>query len=172
VGPAKVTGHHSDVDASWVNGDLEVATSYASVSAASVSGGLRVTGKSVGLSADGLSGGEVYVSTSYEPVELSGFSGKTTVLVSHGDITLTPRPLTGPLEVRGEYSRITLHWPAGGPYPLEARTRSGEIGWYLADPVQVEEKDGVQEVRAYSGLTDKPGILLVTAYENIAVEGR
>lgn len=73
VGPAKVTGQHSDVEAAEVNGDLEVATEYAFVTASSVRGGLRVTGKSVGLSGNDVSGGEVYVSTSYEPVELSGF---------------------------------------------------------------------------------------------------
>jgi hypothetical protein len=171
VGPAKVTGHHSDVEAAEVNGDLEIATSYAAVSVGAVEGGLRVTGKSVGLLGSGVSGGEIYVATSYEPVELSEFSGKTTIVVSHGDIVLTPLPLTGPIEVRGDYSGITLHWPAGGPYPIEARTKSGEIGWHLAEPVPVEEKEGIREVKAFSGLKDKPAILLVTSYDNIEVEG-
>jgi hypothetical protein len=171
VGPANVTGHHSEVEAAEVKGDLEVATSYATVSVSAVQGGLRVTGKSVGLSGNGVSGGEIYVATSYEPVELSGFSGKTTIVVSHGDVVLTPLPLTGPIDVRGDYSGITLHWPAGGPYPIEARTKSGEIGWHLAEPVPVEEKEGFREVKAFSGLQDKPAILLVTSYDDIEVEG-
>jgi hypothetical protein len=170
VGPVKVTGHHTDVDAADVNGGLEIATDYGHVSARSIRGGLRVTGKSVGLSGDGLSDGDIYVSTSYEPVELSGFSGKTTVIVAHGDVVLAPLPLTGALEVRGEYAGITLRWPDGGPYPLEARARSGEIVWQLAEPVQVDDKEGIQEVRVFTGLADKPGILLVTSYDDIAVE--
>ncbi len=171
VGPSKVTGHHSEVEAVDVNGDLEVATSYASVAARAVRGGLRVTGRSVGLTGNGVSGGEIYVSTSYEPIELTGFSGKTTVVISHGGVTLTPLPLTGPIDVRGDYSGITLHWPSGGPYPIEARTRAGDVGWHLSEPVQVEEKEGAREVRAFSGATDKPGILLVTSYDNIEIEG-
>jgi hypothetical protein len=170
VGPAKVTGHHSDVEAAEVNGNLEVSTSYATVTAGSVRGGLRVSGRSVGLSGASLTGGDIYVSTSYEPVEISGFSGKTTILVSHGQVTVTPLPLTGPIEVRCDYSPITFHWPAGGPYPVEARCRSGQIRWRLADLARVEEKDGMEEVRAFSDLKDKPGILLVTSYENIEVE--
>ncbi len=171
VGPAKVTGHHSDVEAAGVNGGLEVATDFAVVSAEGVQGSLRVTGKSVGLSGNGISGGDIYVSTSYEPVELSAFSGKTTIIISHGDVALAPLPLTGPVEVQGDYSGITLRWPAGGPYPFEARTKSGEIGWRLAEPARIEDKDGGREIRAFSDLKDKPGILLVTSYEDINVEG-
>jgi DUF4097 and DUF4098 domain-containing protein YvlB len=170
VGPVKVTGHHSDIEADEVNGGLEIATEYALVSAHSVRGGLRVTGKSVGVSGDGLTDGEIYLSTSYEPVELSGFSGKATILVSHGDVTLAPLPLTGPVEVRGEYAGIRLRWPGGGPYPFTARAKSGEVVWQLAETVQVEDKEGVREVRAFSGLTDKPEILLVTSYDDIEVD--
>jgi hypothetical protein len=170
VGPAKVTGHHTDVDAEEVNGDLEVATEYGHVSARSVRGSLRVTGKSVGVSGNGVTEGEIYISTSYEPVELTGFSGKATVLVSHGDITLAPLPLTDPLEVRGEYAAIRLLWPDGGPYPFAARAKLGEVIWQLAEPVKVEDKGGVREVTAFSSLTDKPGILLATSYDDIEVE--
>ena len=172
VGPVKVTGHHTDVDAEDVNGDLEVATDYAHVSARSVRGSLRVTGKSVGVSGNGVTGGEIDISTSYEPVELTGFSGKATVIVSHGDITLAPLPLTGPIEVRGEYAAIRLLWPDGGPYPFAARAKSGEVAWQLAEPVQVEDKEGVREVMAFSSHTDKPGILLVTTYDDIEVEDK
>lgn len=171
VGAAKVTGRHSDIEVAEVDGDLEAAVEYASVAVSSVRGNLRVTGKSVALSASDVSGGEIYISTSYEPVKISGFSGKTTILVSHGDVTLAPLPLTGPIEVRGDYSGITLRLPAGGPYPLEARTRSGDIAWHLSEPVQVEDKEGVREVRAFTSVTDKPGIRLLTTYDDIDLEG-
>jgi hypothetical protein len=170
VGSAKITGHHSEVEAAEVDGNLDVATSYADVSAGGVRGGLRVSGRNVGLTGASLSEGEVYVSTSYEPVELSGFSGKATILVSHGDVSVTPLPLTGPIEIRCDYSPITFHWPAGGPYPIEALSRSGRIHWRLALPVRVEDKDGREEVRAFSDLTGKPGIVLVTSYDDIVVE--
>jgi hypothetical protein len=170
VGPAKVTGHHSDVEATQVDGGLEVATSYASVDADSVRGGLRVSGKSVSVTGEAISPGEISVSTSYEPVTLSGFSGKATILVSHGGVTLTPLALSGPLEVRGSYSPIILHWPAGGPYPIEAQCRSGRIHWRITPEARVEEKDGTEEVKAFSGFADKPTIRLVTSYDNIDVE--
>jgi len=170
VGPSKITGHHSDVEVVGVDGGLEIVTSYAEVSAASVVGGLRVTGRSIQLSGANLSGGEIYVSTSYEPVELSAFSGKSTILVSHGDVTLTPLPLTGPVEVRCDYSPLNLHWPAGGPYPLQASCRSGKIIWGLDEPARAEEKNGVDEIRAFSEAGNKPGIVLVTSYDDIRVE--
>jgi hypothetical protein len=170
VGPAKVTGHHSEVEAAGVDGDLAVTTSYASVTADGVRGGLRVSGRNVGLTGAGLSGDEVYVSTSYEPVKLSGFSGKATVLVSHGDVSVSPLSLTGPVEIRCDYSPITFHWPAGGPYPIEAQSKSGRIHWRLALPARLEDKDGREQVRAFSDLVGKPGIVLVTSYDDIVVE--
>jgi hypothetical protein len=170
VGQAKVQGHHSDVEAEEVNGNAEFTSSYASISAVKIHGGLRVTGRSLSLSGKSITGGEIYISTNYEPVELTDFAGKTTILVSHGDVALTPLPLTGPLEVRCDYSPITLYWPDAGQYPFEAQTKTWEIHWRLPEQVTVEEKDGRQEVKAFLEAKDKPGILLVTSYENIQIE--
>jgi len=170
VGRVVLTGHHSDVDAIEVGGGLEVTTEYGFVSASAVRGGLRISGKSVGLAASDLTGGNIEVTTSYEPVELKGFSGPAKLVVSHGNISLSPLPLAGPLEVSAEYAGITLFWPAGGPYPIEARTRSGEIDWRPAAPAGVLDKGGTAELKAYSETQDKPGIRLATSYADIEIE--
>lgn len=170
VGRVKLTGHHTDVEAVEVGGGLEVTTEYGFISASAVRGGLRVNGKSVGLTAGDVTGGDIQVSTSYEPVTLNGFSGPARLLVSHGDISLSPSPLTGSLEVRGEYAGISLRWPDGGPYPIEARTRSGKIGWRPATPAEVRDQGGTTELEAYSEVLDKPGISLVTSYADIEIE--
>ena len=64
----------------------------------------------------------------------------------------------------------SLRWPEGGPYPLEARTRSGRIEWRPAAPAEVRDKAGTSELQAYSEASDKPGILLVTSYADIGIE--
>jgi len=131
---------------------------------------VRITGEHLSVKGKGIVGDTIYVSSSYEDVDLADFVGKTTILLSHGNITLTPLPLTGPIEVRATYSPIVFFWPGEDRYPLEAQTKSSDIHWSLFGNVSTEEKDNLTLVRAFSEVSDKPRILLSTTYGDIQFE--
>ena len=170
VGPSRLEGSHSGVDAQVVNGNLEITDSYEPAVLKSVRGNLQINGEHVSVSAGDVVGDTIYISTSYEDVTLADFSGQTTVVLSHGNVILTPLSLTGPLEVRATYSPIRLFWPGEERYPVEAQTKSSEIYWNISGSVSTEEKDSLTIVRAFSDVTDKPRILLSTTYGDIEFE--
>jgi DUF4097 and DUF4098 domain-containing protein YvlB len=170
VGPARVDGDHSVVEAEGVTGNLEINSSYEPVVLKSVRGNVQVSGGNMSVSGRDIVGEDISISSSYENVDLADFSGKTTVILEHGDITLTPLPLTGPVEVRASYSQITFFWPGEERYPLEAQTKSSDISWNVSGNVSTEEKDHLTIVRAFSDVTDRPRIMLSTTYGDILFE--
>jgi DUF4097 and DUF4098 domain-containing protein YvlB len=170
VGPLKIDGHHSPVEAAEVNGDVVITDNYEPVTLTQVRGNVHVTGRSVAVSGKDIVGGEIYVSSSYEPVDLREFSGKTTVLLSHGELTLRPLALTGPVEARCDYTPIVFFWPGEEPYPLEAQTKNSDIRWQVSGDISIEEKNGLTVARAFTGVQDKPQIRLITTYNDIQVE--
>ncbi|MGB7295540.1 MAG: DUF4097 family beta strand repeat-containing protein, partial [Candidatus Aminicenantales bacterium] len=170
VGPIRIDGHHSPIEVSEINGDLEIIDAYASVRLTSLKGNLRLDGKHVELSGRDISGEDIFISSTYENVDLADFSGKTTVLLSHGNITLTPLALTGPLEVRASYAPITFYWPGEERYPFEAQTKSSDIHWRLPGDVTIERTDGLTTAKGFSDVSDAPHILLFTTYGDILVE--
>jgi DUF4097 and DUF4098 domain-containing protein YvlB len=170
VGASRLEGSHSEINAEAVTGNLEITDSYEPVALRAVRGNLQINGDHVSVSAGDVVGDSIYVSSTYEDVGLADFSGKTTIVLSHGEITLTPLPLTAPLEVRATYSPIRLFWPGEDHYPVDAQTKSSEIYWNLSGNVSSEQKDSLTLLRAFSEATDKPQILLSTTYGDIQFE--
>jgi len=170
VGPSRLDGSHSSIDVDGLAGNLEINDTYEPISLKSIRGNLQITGGHMSVKGKGIVGDNIYISSSYEDVDLADFAGKTTIVLSHGNITLTPLPLTGPLEVRATYSPITFFWPGEDRYPLEAQTRSSDIQWSLSGNVSIEEKDNLTLLRAFSEVSDRPRILLSTTYGDIQFE--
>jgi hypothetical protein len=170
AGRVRIDGYHSSIEASDINGDLEIIDTYAAVRLASIRGNLRLDGKHVETTGRDIVGESIFVSSTYEDINLTDFSGKTTLVLSHGDITLTPLLLTGPLEVRATYSPITLFWPGEGRYPFEAETKSSDIHWQLQGDVTIERTDGATTARGFSDASDAPRIQLFTTYGDIRIE--
>ncbi len=170
VGPVRIDGYHSSIEAADINGDVEIIDTYAAVRLASIRGNLRLDGKHVETTGRDIVGESISVSSTYEDISLTDFSGKTTLVLSHGDITLTPLLLTGPLEVQATYSPITLFWPGDGRYPFEAETKSSDIHWQLQGDVTIEQKDGATTAKGFSDVSGAPHILLSTTYGDIRVE--
>ncbi len=170
VGPVRVDGYHSPVEASDISSDIEIIDTYASVRLVSVRGNLRLDGKHVEVTGRDIVGESIFVSSTYEDISLVDFSGKTTILLSHGDISLTPLILTGPIEVRATYAPITLFWPGDGRYPFEAETKSSDIDWGLSGDVSIEQKNGTTTARGFSDVSDAPHIFLFTTYGDIRVD--
>jgi DUF4097 and DUF4098 domain-containing protein YvlB len=169
TGPAKIFGHHSDVEAEGIGGPLEIGNAYAKLTLGGVNGDLRIEGSNLEVHAERVAAQEIYVSTSYENVEILGFSGKATIVQRHGDVALEPAEWTGPIDVRASYAAIRLGWPAGVRAPFEGETKSGAIHWNLADKPAFEETNGKSVTRAYPDAAG-PGIKILTSYGDIRVE--
>jgi DUF4097 and DUF4098 domain-containing protein YvlB len=170
VGPTKIESRHAVVDIKDVTGNLEIRDDYERLKLNSLHGNLWVSGKNLAVFGRAISAEEIYISSSYEDVELTDFAGKTTVLLSHGKVSLTPLPITAPIEVRCDYSPITLFWPPGEKYPLEAQTKNGHIFWRLAGKILIEENNSLTRARAFAELVDKPRLFLSTTYSDIRIE--
>jgi len=170
VGPSRLDAEHSSIEADGVAGNLEINSSYEPIFLKFVRGDVQITGTHLNVSGKDIIGENIYISSSYEDVDLADFAGKTTILLSHGDITLTPLPLTGPVEVRATYAPITFFWPGEERYALEAQAKGSDINWNLFGSVTTEEKDRLTIVRAFSEVSDRPRILLSTTYGDINFE--
>jgi len=170
VGPAKITGSHARVEIDGVQGSLEIKHRYGEVKLNNIQGNLSVEGKNVGVLGRTIVGEKIYISSSYRPIDLAEFAGKTELFLSHGDIKLEPSPLTYPIEVKGQYTNIRLYWPAGEKYPFEARVERGDIKWNLPAELSLVEENRVTTVKAFAQETEKPSIFLSTSYGTIRVE--
>ena len=171
TGPAKIFGHHSDIEAEGIAGPLEIGNAYAKLTLGGVNGDLRIEGANLEVHAERVTAREIYVGTSYENIEILGFSGKATIVQRHGDVALEPAELTGPIDVRASYAAVRLGWPAGLRAPFEGETKSGVIHWNLADKPAFEETNGKSVTRAYPDAAG-PGIKILTSYGDIRIEPR
>jgi hypothetical protein len=170
VGPAVVNGHHAAVEAEGVAGGLSVATSYENVRVEDIRGDLTVEGKSVEVTGRSIAAREVRITTSYENLDLAGYSGSAIISLSHGDAVLAPSSLDFPIEVKNVYSTVRLFLPKGERGPIEVRSRGGEIKWGLAEPPSVNQTNGEAVVKAFLDRIQRPGILLSTTYGDIYLE--
>ena len=170
AGPTTIRGHHSDIEAKGINGPLEITDNYAQLRLSNIKGNLTIEGANMEVWADSILADEIFVSSSYQNVEILSFTGKTTVRLIHGDLALEPESVTGPIDVQASYASIRFGWPAGGKFPFEARTKSGDIHWNLADKPSLEETNGQSVTKAFLDESGKPSIRLSTSYGDIRVE--
>lgn len=170
VGPTKIIGHHSKVDVDGAKEHLDIKDNYSKIRVNNIQGNFLVDGKSLDVYGKTIVGQKISIASSYRNVELSEFSGKTTISLSHGDVVLEPSPLTHPIEVKGEYANIRFYWPVQGTYPFEAKAKNGDIEWKLPVELSFEEENGVSMIKAFVQEKDKPSILLATSYGTIRIE--
>ena len=169
VGAAKVRAIHSRVDADGVRGNLDVHTSYEPVQAANVDGDLLVQANNAAVKAQGVGGREISVSTSYENVEIAGFSARLTLTLRNGDVSLRPADLALPMNVEARYGKIVLYWPDHARASVRARSRGGRVVWQLAERPSVEKSNGESVVEAFLEGGATPDITLSTSYEDIRI---
>ncbi len=170
VGPAKLRVRHGAVEADGVHGDLDVQTSYEPVRASNVQGNLLVTGSNVEVEASDIGGREISITTSYEKVELSGFSAKLALTDRNGNIILRPTDLKFPMDVQDQYGSIDFYWPDGATSSLEARSKGGSVKWGLAEKPSVDKTNGVSLIQAFGGNANAADIVLATSYGDIRIE--
>jgi hypothetical protein len=166
---AKIRGSHADILLSGLKGPADVVADHGALTADDLQGGLKVEGRDFGVTARLVGGPEIHLQTTYQDVRLLDFSAPLTVSLGHGDLTLRPRILAGPIDVRGSYCAVTLDWPVGLRAPFEGRTTSGSIVWSLAEKPSLEKTNGSSETRAF-GDAPGPGVTVATSYGDIRIK--
>jgi hypothetical protein len=169
VGPTKIIGHSCEIEVERAEEYLDIKDSYGKVKVTDLKGNLVIDGKNLEISGRTIVGEKIDIKSSYRNIELSEFSGKTTIVLSHGEVALEPYPLTYPLEVKGDYSTIKLSWPLGKKYPFEAKVKNGDIEWKLPEEVSIQEEDHTRTIKAFIEAIESPSIFLYTSYRTIWV---
>ncbi len=170
VGPATVTARNTAVTADGVKGNLDVRTSYEPVQAFRVQGDLVVRAENAPVTVQEVGGRSIDVTTSYDKVELSGFSAEVRVSNRSGRVGLEPLDLRHGMDVRNENGEIRLAWPDGETARLEAQSRGGEVHWDLEGRPDVDQSNGVSLVKAFSANAGAPLVYLSTRYADIRIE--
>ncbi len=170
AGPAVIRGHHCDIEARGIAGPLEITDNYAQVRLDGIKGNLTIEGTNMEITAASVFADEIFISTTYQNVELRGFKGKTTVRLKHGDLTMEPEAVTGPIEVDGSYAAVRFLWPAGSRFPFDALTKYGDIHWNLAEKPSLEQHNGQSVTKAFLDMMGKPLIKISTSHGDISVE--
>lgn len=169
TGPAVIRCYHSSIEARKVHESLDIQNKYDHVRLEDIRGNLQVEGKSLEVTAKNIRGEKIFISSSHKDVKLEGFSGGTEIRLSHGDIILTPFPLTHPISVKGDYADITFNWPGEEKYPFEAHAEKGNLDWNLSAQLSFEKKNGYSLIKAFSEERGKPSISLISRYGTIKV---
>ena len=170
AGPTIITNKQSRIEVDGVRESLDIFHRYGKVELSNIQGRLSVDGKNVEVSGKSVVGDRISISSSYRDVDLAGFSGETTITLSHGDVHLNPLPLTHPIRVEGKYAKIRLLWPGQEKYPFEAHAKGGDIKWNLPFELSYEQDNSTKTVKAFTLETDKPSIYFSTSYRPITVE--
>ncbi len=164
----RVRGLQSDIALEDIRGAADVGNDHGTLKVRRV-GSLKVDGKDLGVWASGVAGPEIRLSTSYRDVDLLDFTGPATIILSHGDLRLRPRDMSGTVDVQGSYAAVEVAWPDGRRAPLSAKTVSGEIYWRLAEKPASLSANGSSELTAFSDAAGKPGLTIVTSYGDVTV---
>ena len=170
VGPVKIVANHSLIDINGANGNIDISNRYDNVRLKNITGNVLIDGKNLGISGKNVHGDEITLSSTYEDIELDNFSGKTSISFSHGDLHLSPSPLTFPLEVKGSHVDIKFFWPENERYPFEAQAEQGNIQWKLDAEIDYQKNNGLSVIKAFLEETDKPTVFLSTTYGTIWIE--
>jgi hypothetical protein len=170
VGATNVRAKNCEIDMNDVKGNCVVTNSYGSVKVVKLEGDLKIDGKNLRAYGKTIVGDKISIDTTYRDVELEDFSGETTIVHSNGKILLTPRPISLPIVVKGNYSDIHFFWPVGGNYPAEAQNKGGDIEWKLPYELSLKKENGVSVIKAFMEDTGSPLIFLSTAYGTIWIE--
>ena len=170
VGPVKIVANQSRIDIDGANGNIDISNRYDKVKLKNIKGNVFVDGKNLGISGNNVHGDKITLSSTYQDIEFNNFSGKTSISLAHGDLHLSPSPLTFPLEVKGDHVDIKFFWPENERYPLEAQAEQGDIQWKLDTEIDYQKDNGLSILKAFLEEADKPSVFVSTTYGTIWIE--
>jgi hypothetical protein len=168
TGPVKINASNAPVEISDVDGLVDIKNSYCSVDLKDIRGDLIIAGKNLGVTGDNVVGNLLNITTSYRGVDLTGFSGKTTIQADNSRVVLHPNPLTQAISVSGQYADIDFFWPEG-KYPIHAQSHGGKVVWNLPYPLAENKENGLSLIKAFPDETT-PVISLETRYGKIVIQ--
>jgi hypothetical protein len=167
-GPVKITASNSPIEIADVEGLVDIENNYGSVDLTNIRGDLLVKGKNLKVTGEDIIGSLLNITTSYRGVNLTRFSGKTTIRTDNGRIVLHPYPLIQGIAVSGQYTDIDFFWPEGR-YPIEAQSQGGSVVWSLPYPLSENRENGLSLIKAFMDETT-PSISLSTRYGKIVIQ--
>lgn len=170
VGRVIIKGSHSPVEIDGAREYVEITNKYSKVKLNDIRGNLKIDGKDMGVDGQSIVGDRIFISTTYDNIELAEFSGKTDIILSNGKIQLSPSLLTHPIKVEGEYTDIVFFWPKEGKYPVEASNKGGGIKWNLPYELSLFEENSKTTIKAFVEEKGRPSISLSTTYGTIRIE--
>jgi DUF4097 and DUF4098 domain-containing protein YvlB len=171
AGSLTIRGHHNDITVIGASGRCDLANAHGTVRVEDLAGDLKVEARNTSVVGSRLQGGTLSIVTTYENVDLRGFSGGGTVAFSHAKLVLEPEAIAGPLEVRGESGDVRLVWPASGTrHPFQAEARQGTVFWGLAEAPAVATTNGTSVTKAFLDERTAPTISIKTTHGDVRVE--
>lgn len=171
TGPLTIRGPHCGIEVKQAAGPVDISGSYARIEARGIRGNLKIDAPNSEVTAADVIAAEIDISTTHQDVGLLGFTGRAKVRMAHGELTLEPLDLSGPVDVEATYTDIVLTWPAGRRAPFEGISNGGRVAWNLPDAPEVNESNGRSLVRAFQNEAGQPGVRLSTSHGDIRVEG-
>ena len=165
-----IRGNHSPVEVSGAKEYVNITDSYSRVDLNNIQGNIKIDGRKLTVAGRSIIGDEISISSSYEDIDLTEFSGKTSISLSHGKLQLSPAPLTHPIEVKSQYTDIVLYWPSGEKYPVEAQVKGGDIQWNLPFDLSFQEENSMSIIKAFVQEIGKSSIFLSSTYGTIRIE--
>jgi len=170
VGPVQIRAKNSRIEIKGAKDSVDIENRYGEVELFDIQGNLKIDGRNLEVYGHSIFGESISVTTSYRKVELTRFQARTEIKISNGDVNLEPLSLTHPIEVNGQYTDIKFYWQSGWRYPIEARTKGGDIQWNVSEGLSHKEENGTKVIKAFESEIDKPSILLNTTYGSIRID--
>lgn len=170
VGPVQIRAKNSRIEIKGAKDSVDIENRYGEVELFDIQGNLKIDGRNLEVYGHSIFGESISVTTSYRKVELTRFQARTEIKNSNGDVNLEPLSLTHPIEVNGQYTDIKFYWQSGWRYPIEARTKGGDIQWNVSEGLSHKEENGTKVIKAFESEIDKPSILLNTTYGSIRID--
>lgn len=172
TGPLTIQGPHCVIEVKQAAGSVGISGPYARIDVRGIRGDLKIDAPNSEVSAADVSAADIDIATMNQNVGLLGFTGRANIRMAHGELTLEPLDLSGPIDVEATYTDIVLSWPAGRRAPFEGKSLGGQVVWNLPDAPDVNESNGESLVKAFQSEAGRPGIRLSTSHGDIRVEGR
>ncbi len=186
----KITSSHQRVQVSDIAANVILSSSYASsVSLRRIKGNVDITSNSDRITLEDISGyikaaaqgtsvrantvgGPVEINTTLRDVAVNDFSDGCKVTNEYGDVSLSTETMgKGDIDVKNHNGDITVFFPSGSAFQLDATARNGRI---KSDFSGLEPMTGESEITTMKGRlkTGGPKVLLETENKDIYVRTR
>ena len=127
TGAALVENKYGTIRVARVGGDATIINKYSLVSLEAIGGQVKIEGRNNSVDVENVIGA-VGVETSYKDIVVRNPGGTVELANRHGDIRVFfDTPPAYDVTLTGDYSDISIEFPAASNFTLDAQTRSGSF---------------------------------------------